>query len=145
MLQLSEKSVQFSWFMDCSTTGFPVYYQLPEFTQTHAHWVSDDFQPSHPLSFPSPPASIIPSIKVFSNVSVLRIRWPKYWSFSFRISPSNEHSGLIFFRMNWFDLFAVQRTLKSLLQHHSSKVSILQHSALFIVQLSHPYMTTGKP
>ena len=88
--------------------------------------------------------SIFPSIKVFSNESVLLIRWPKYWSFSFSISPSNEYSGLISFRIDWLDLLAVQGTLKSLLQHHSSKASILQHSAFFIVQLSHPYMTTGK-
>ena len=88
--------------------------------------------------------SIIPSIRVFSNESVLHIRWPKYWNFSFNISPSNEHPGLISFRMHWLDLLAVQGTLKSLLQHHSSKASILLHSALFILQLSHPYMTTGK-
>ena len=88
--------------------------------------------------------SIFPSVRVFSNESVLRIRWPKYWSFSFSISPSNEYSGLISFRIDWFDLLAVQETLKSLLQHHSSKASILQCSAFFIVQLSHPYMTTGK-
>ena len=88
--------------------------------------------------------SIFPSLRVFSSESVLRIRWPQYWSFSFSISPSNEYSGLIPFRMDWLDLLAVQGTLKSLLQHHSSKASILQHSALFIVQLSHPYMTTGK-
>ena len=88
--------------------------------------------------------SIFPSIRVFSSESVLRIRWPEYWSFSFNISPSNEHLGLIFFRMNWFDLLAVQGTLKSLLQHHSSRASSLQHSTFFIVQLSHPYMTTGK-
>ena len=88
--------------------------------------------------------SIFPSIRVFSNKSALRIRWPKYWSFSLNISPSNEHPGLISFRMNWLDLLAVQGTLKSLLQHHSSKASILWHSAFFIVQLSHPYMTTGK-
>ena len=88
--------------------------------------------------------SIFPSIRVFSNESVLCIRWPKYWSFSFSISPSNEYSGLISFRMDWLALLAVQGTLKSLLQHHSSKASILQHSAFFIVQLSHPYMTTGK-
>ena len=88
--------------------------------------------------------SIFPSIRVFSNESALRIRWPKYWSFSFNISPSNEHPGLISFRMDWVDLLAVQGTLKSLLQHHSSKASILRHSAFFIVQLSHPYMTTGK-
>ena len=90
------------------------------------------------------PPSIFPSIRVFSNESVLHIRWPKYWSFSFNISPSNEYSELISFRMDWLDLLAVQGTLKSLLQHHSSKASILWHSALFIVQLSHPYMTTGK-
>ena len=95
----------------------------------------------HPLLFLP---SIFPSIRVFSNESVLRIRWPKYWSFGFNISPSNEHSGLISFRMDWFDLLAVQGTLKSLLQHHSSKASILQCSAFFIVQLLHPYMTIGK-
>ena len=94
----------------------------------------------HPLLLPS----IFPSIRVFSSESALHIRWPKYWSFNFNISPSNEHSGLISFRMDWLDLLAVQGTLKSLLQHHSSKASILQHSAFFIVQLSHPYMTTGK-
>ena len=88
--------------------------------------------------------SIFPNIRVFSSESVLRIRWPKYWSFSFSISPSNEYSGLISFRMDWLDLFSVQGTLKSLLQHHSSKASVLQHSAFFIVQLSHPYVTTGK-
>ena len=90
------------------------------------------------------PASIFPSIRVFSNESVLHIRWPKYWSFSFSISPSNEYSGFISFRMDWMDLLAVQGTLKSVLQHHISKASILHHSAFFIVQLSHPYMTTGK-
>ena len=88
--------------------------------------------------------SIFPNIRIFSNESVLRIRWPKYWSFSFNVSPSNEYSGLISFKMAWFDLLAVQGTLKSLLQHHSSKASILQRSAFFIVQLSHPYLTTGK-
>ena len=95
----------------------------------------------HPLLLLS---SILPSIRVFSSGSVLPIRWPKYWSFNFIISPSNEYSGLISFRMDWFDLLAVQGTLKSLIQHHSSKASILQHSAFFRVQLSHPYMTTGK-
>ena len=90
------------------------------------------------------PLSIFPSIRVFSNESVLRIRWPKYWSFSFNISPPNEYSGLISFRIDWLDLLAVQGTLRSLLQHHSSKASILQCSAFFIVQPSHPYMTTGK-
>ena len=103
--------------------------------------------PSNHLIFCCPlllPPSIFPSIRVFSNESVLRIRWPKYWSFSFSISRSNEYSGLISFRMDWLDLLAVQGTLKSLLQHHSSKASILLCSAFFIVQLSHPYMTTGK-
>ena len=95
----------------------------------------------HPLLLPP---SIFPSIRVFSNELVLHIRWPKYWNFSFNISPSNEYSGLISFRMDWLDLLSVQGTLKSLVQHHSSKASILQHSAFFIVQLSHPYMTTGK-
>ena len=117
--------------MDCSTLGFPVHHQLLELTQTHVHQVSDAIQPSHPLSSPSP-ASLFPSIRVFSNESVLRIRWPKYWSFSFNISPSNEHSGLISFRMDWLDLLAVQGTLKSLLQHHSSKASILQRLAFFL-------------
>ena len=88
--------------------------------------------------------SVFPSIRIFSNESALRIRWPKHWSFSINISPSNEHSGLISFRMDWLDLLASQRTLKSLLQHHNWKASILQHSAFFILQLSHPYMTTGK-
>ena len=95
----------------------------------------------HPLLFPP---SIFPSISVFANESALRIRWPKYWSFSFSISPSNDYSGLISFRIDWFDLLEVQGALKSLLQHHSSKPSILQHSTFFIVQLSHPYTTTGK-
>ena len=95
----------------------------------------------HPLLLPP---SIFPSIRVFSNESVLRIRWPKYWSFSCNVSPSNEYSGLISFRMDWLDLLAVQGTLKSLLQHHSSKASVLQHSAFFTAQLSQPYMTTGK-
>ena len=130
--------------MDCSTPGLPVLHQLPEFTQTHVHWVGDAIQPSHPLLSPSPPPSIFPSIRVFSKESLLRIRWPKYWSFSFSFSPSNEYSGLISFRMDWVDLLAVQGTLKSLLQHHSSKASILQRSAFFMVQLSHPYVTTGK-
>ena len=129
--------------MDCSSTpGLFAHHQLLEFTQTHVHWAGDAIQPTHPLLSPSPP--IFPSIRVFSNESVLHIRWPKYWSFSFNISPSNEHSGLISFRMNWLDLLAVQGTLKSLLQHHSSKASILKCSVFFEVQLSHPYMTTGK-
>ena len=107
----------------------------------------ESVMPSNHLILSTPlllPSSISPSITVFSNESILLIMWPKYWSFSFSLCPSNEHSGLISFRMNWFDLLAVQGTLKSLLQHHSSKPSILQHSALFIAQLSHPYMTTGK-
>ena len=128
--------------MNHSTPGLPVQYQLPEFTQTHVHRVSDAIQPSHPLSSPSPPAPN-PS-QHQGNESTLRIRWPKYWSFSFSISPSKEHPGLISFRMDWLDLLGVQGTLKSLLQHHSSKASILRHSAFFTVQLSHPYMTTGK-
>ena len=107
--------------MDCSTPGFPAHHQLPEFTQTHVHWAGDAIQPSHPLSSPSPPPSIFPRIRVFLNESVLCIKWPKYWSFSFSISPSNEYSGLISFRMDWLDLLAVQGTLKGLLQHHSSK------------------------
>ena len=122
----------------------PCHQQLPESTQTHVHWVSDAIQPSHPLSSPLLLPSIFPSIRVFSNESPLHIRWPKYWSFSFNISPSNEHPGLISFRMDWLDLFAVQGTLKSLFQHHCSKASILRRSAFFTVQLSHPYMTTGK-
>ena len=130
--------------MNRSTPGLPVHHQLPEFTQTHVHRVSDAIQPSHPLSSPSPPALNLSSIKVFSNESAPHIRWPKYWSFSFNVSPSNEPPGLISFRMNWLDLLAVQGILKSLLQHHSSKASILWHSAFFTVQVSHPYMTTGK-
>ena len=130
--------------MNRSMPGLPLHHQLLESTQTHVHWVSDAIQPSHPLSSPLLLPSIYPSIRVFSNESTLPIRWPKYWSFSFSISPSSEHPSLISFRMDWLDLFAVQGTLRSLLQHHSSKPSILQHSAFFTVQLSHPYMTTGK-
>ena len=128
--------------MGCSTPGFPVHHQLPELTQTDIHWIDDASQPSHPLLSPSPPAFNL--IRVFSNESVLCIKWPNYWSFSFSISPSSEYSGLISFRIDWFDLLAVQGTLKSFLQHHSSKASVLQCLAFFIVQLSHPYMTTGK-
>ena len=124
--------------------GFPVLNHLSELTQTHAHCVSDANQPSCPLSSLLLLPSIFPSIRVFSNESALPIRWPKYWSFSFSISPSNEYSALITFRMDCLDLLAVQGTLKSLLQHHSSKASIFWHSAFLIVQLSHPYMTTGK-
>ena len=122
--------------MYCSTPSLPVHHQPPEFAQTHVHWVSDAIQPSHPLSSPLLLPSIFLSIRVFSNESVLHIRWPKYWSFSFSIIPSKEHPGLISFRMDWLDLFAVQGTLKSLLQHHSSKASILQRSAFFTVQLT---------
>ena len=130
--------------MDCSMPGPPVHHQLLEFTQTHglkSVMPSNHLILCHPLLL-SP--SIFPSIKVFSSESVLRIRLPKYWSFSFSISPSSEYSGLISFRIDWLDLLAVQETLKSLLLHHSSKASILQRSAFFTVQLSHPYMTTGK-
>ena len=160
--------------MDCITSGFPVLHDPPGFTQTRVHRVGDVIKPSHPLSSPSPPAlslfhhqglfqwvgdailpshlcrpllllpSIFCSTRVFSNELALRIKWPKYWSFSFNISPSNEHPGLISFRMDWLDLLADQGTLKSLLQHHSSKASILWRSAFFIVQLSHPNMTIGK-
>ena len=130
--------------MHCGMLGFPVRHQLTELAQTHVHHIGDAIQPSHPLSFPSPPTSIFLIIRVFSNKSVLRIKWPKYWNFSLRISLSNEYSRLISFRIDLLDLLAVQGTLKSLLQHHSSKPSILWHSAFYMVQLSHPYMTTGK-
>ena len=130
--------------MNRRTPGLPVHHQLPESTQTHVHRVDDAIQHlilCRPLLFLP---SIFLSIRVFSNESALCIRWPKYCSFSLNISPSNEHPGLISFRMDWLDLLAVQGTLRSLLQHHSSKASILHCSAFFIVQLSHPYMTTGK-
>ena len=130
--------------MDCSTTGPPAHHQLPEFAQTHAHWVGDAIQPSHPLLSLFLLLLIFVSIRVFSNESVFHIRWPKHCNFRFNISPSNEYSRLISFRMDQLDLLAVQGTLKSLLQNHSSKASILRHPAFFIVQLSHPYMTTGK-
>ena len=130
--------------MGCSTPGLLVHHQIPEFTQTHVHWVSDAIQPFHPLSSPSPPTLNLSQHQGLFKWVILHIRWPKYWSFSFNISPSNDYSGLLSFRMDWLDLLAVQGTLRSLLQHHSSKTSILQHLAFFIVQLSHPYMTTGK-
>ena len=130
--------------MDCSMPGLSVHHQLLEFTQTHVDGVGDDIQLSHPLLSLLLPSSIFPSIRVFSSESVLHITWPKYWSFSFSISPSNEHPRLISFTMDWLDLLAVQGTLKTLLQYHSSKASILWCSAFFMVQLSHPYMTTGK-
>ena len=131
--------------MNLSTPGLPVHHQIPEFTQTH---VIESVMPSNHLILCHPLLllpSIFSNISVFSNELALRIRGPKYWSFSFNVSPSNEHPGLISLRMDWLDLLAVQGTLKSLPQHHSSKASILRHSeAFFIVQLSHPYMTTGK-
>ena len=129
--------------MNCSTPGLPVHHQLPEFTQTHVHQsvITSNHLICHPLLLPP---QIFSSIRVFSSKSVLCLRWPKYRNFSFSISPSNEYSGLISFRMDWWDLFAVQGTLKSLLQHYNSKASILWCSAFFVVQFSHPYMTTGK-
>ena len=129
--------------MDYNKPGFPVHHQLMDLAQVHVHWVADAIQPSHLLLSPSPPSVFI-SIWIFSNESVLCIGWPKYWSFSFSISPFNEYSGLICFRIGWLELLAVQGTLNNLLQHHSSKTSILQGSAFLMVQLSHPYMTTGK-
>ena len=130
--------------MDHSMLGFPVLHHLLEFAQTYVHWVSDAIQPSHPLSPSSPPAFNLSSIGVFSNESALPIRSLKYWNFSFSISPSNEYSGLISFRIDWFDLLPIQGTLKTLFQHHGSKASFLWSSAFFMVQLSDPYMTTGK-
>ena len=131
--------------MNRRTPGLPVHHQLPELTQTHVS-IESVMPSSHlilccPLLLLPP---IPPNIRVFSSESTLCMRWPKYWSFSFSISPSKEHPGLVSFRMDWLDLLAVQGTLKSLLQHHSSKALILRRSAFFIVQLSHPYMTTGK-
>ena len=128
----------------CSTPGFPVLHYLPEFAQVHAHWVAmllNHLILCRPLLFLP---SIFPSIRVFSSELALCIRWPKNWSFSFSISPSSEYSGVIFFRIDWFDLLAVQRTLKSLLLHHNLKVSILWHSAFFMAQLSYLYKATGK-
>jgi len=130
--------------MDWSSPGFLVYHQLPELAQTDVHRVSDAIQPSHPLSSPSPPTFNLSQLQDLFQWSVLQIRWPKYWSFSFSISPFSEYSGLISFRMDWFNLLPVQGTHKSLLQHHSSKASILWCLALFMVQLSHPYTITGK-
>ena len=129
--------------MNHSISGLPVHHQLPEFTQTHVHLVGDAIQPSH-IPFYSCLQSFPASGSFPMSQSALRIRWPKYWSFSFNISPSNEHSGPISFRIDWLDLLADQGTLKSLLQHHSPKASILWRSAFFRVRLSHPYMTTGK-
>ena len=127
--------------MDCSTPDFPVLHCLPEFGETQVHWVHDIIQPSQLLPFS---ALNLSQHQGFSSESVLCIMWPKYWSFSFSISPFNEYSRLISFRTDRFDLLAVQGTVKSLLQHHSLKASILQHSTLLMVQLSHPYMTIGK-
>ena len=130
--------------MNSSTQGLPVYHQFPEFAQTHFHQVR---MPSSHLILCRPPLllpPIPPSIRVFSNESTLRMRWPKYWSFRFSFIPSKEIPGLISFRMDWLDLLAVRGTVKSLLQHHSSKASILWRSAFFTVQLSHPYMNNGK-
>ena len=126
--------------MDCSAPGFPVLHYLPEFAQIHVHWVSDAIPLSHHPLLLLP--SVFSSIRVFFIELALPIRWPTYWSFS--ISPSNEYSGLISFRIDCFDLLAVQGTLKSLLQHHNPKASVLWHSAFFMVQLWYAYMTTGK-
>ena len=144
MTPFETRSVQFSRSvvsdslnpMDCSMPGLPVHHQLPEPTQTHVHWVGDAIQLSHPLSSPSPPALKFSQHQGLSNELALCIRWPKYWSFS--ISPSNAYSVLISFRIDWFELLAVQGTHRRLLQHHISKALILQHSAFFLVQLSHP-------
>ena len=143
-ISVAQSCLTFCDPMDCSTPGFPAHHQLPELAQT---LVQKSVMPSnhlilcHPLLLWS---SIFHSIRVFSNESVLGIRWSKYWSFSFSISPSSEYSGLSSFRMEWLDLLTVQGTLKNLLQHHSSKASILRRSAFFMVQLSHPYIATGK-
>ena len=137
----SLRRVQLCDHMNFSMPGFPVHHQIPEPAQTPVHWLGNDIQPSYPLSSPSPVFNLY---RVFSSESILRMRWPKYWSFSFSMSPSSEYSRLISLRIDRLDLLAVQGTLKSLLQHHSSKASILQHSAFLILQLSHPYMITGK-
>ena len=154
MENLLQPSVQFSSVaqscptlcdpMNRSMPGLPVHHQLPEFTQTHVHRVNDAIQPSHPLSSLSAPAPNPSQHQSLFQWSTLQMKWPKYWSFSFSIIPSKEIPGLIPFRMDWLDLLAVQGTLKSLLQHHTPKASILRHLAFFTVQLSHPYMTTGK-
>ena len=130
--------------MDCTTPGLPVHHQLLELTQTHVHWVGDAIQPSHPLSSPFPPTFNLSQHQGLFQWLSSSIRRPKYGSFSFSISSSNDYSGLISFRMDWLDLLAVQETLKSLLQNHNSKASILWCSAFFVAQLSHPYTTTGK-
>ena len=129
---------------DCSTPGLPVHHQLLEFTLTLVHWVGDAIQPSYPLSSPSPPAFNLSQHQGLFQWVSSSYQVTKYWSFSFSISPSNEHPGLISFRMDWLDLLAVQETLKSLLQHHSSKASVLLHSAFFTGQCSHPYWLLEK-
>ena len=128
----------------CSMPGFPVLHYLLEFAQTHVHWVDNSIQQFHPLSPPFPSALNFSSIRILSNESAVHIRWPEYWSFSFNISPSNEYSGLISFRIDWFDLLAVQGTLKCIVQYHNLKTSVLRCSAFLMVQFSHPYMTIGK-
>ena len=147
MLKLGSCSVTNSCLIicnpvDCSPPGFPVLHYLTEFTQNHSHWVDDAIQHLILCRFLVQLHSIFPCIRVFSNESALPISWPKYWSFSIRLS--NEYSWLTSFRIGWLDLLAVQGTLKSLIQNHMSKASLLWHSALFLVQLSHPYMTAGK-
>ena len=145
VVQFSHSVVSDSlWYHGMQHARLPCPSPTPEFTQTHVHWVGDGIQQSHLLSSPSPPTFNLSHHRGLLNKSVLRIGRPKYWNFSFSISPSSEYLGLISFRMDWLDLLAVQGTLKSLLQHCSSKASILQCSAFFMVQLSHPYMTTGK-
>ena len=129
---------------NCSMPCLPVHHQLPDFTQTHVHWVSDAIQPSHPLSSHSPPVVNLSQHQCLFQWVSSSHQVAKILDCSFNISPSNWNWGLISFRMDWLDLLSVQRTLKSLLQHHSSKASILRHSAFFTVQLSHPYMTTRK-
>ena len=130
--------------MDCNMSGFPFPHRLLKLAQTHLHWVCDAIQPPCPLSPPLLLPWIFPSIKIFSNEIALHIRRPKYWSFSTNIVASDEYLGFISFRIDWFDLLAIQGTLKSLLQHNSSKASVLRHSAFFMVQFSHSYMTAGK-
>ena len=147
MQRSSVQSLSRVWLCDLmnrSTPGFPVHHQPLKFTQMHVHWVCDAIQPFHSLSSLSPPAPNPSEHQSLFQWVNLRMKWPKYWSFSFSIIPSKEHPRLISFRTDWLDLLAVQGTLKSLLQHHSSKASILRLSASFTVQLSHPYMTTGE-
>ena len=147
---MTQSSVQFSCsvvFVSSLHPGLqharpPCHHQLPEFTQARVYWVDDAIQPFHPLLSPSLPAFCLSHHQ--GLFQVLCIRWPKYWNFSFSISRYNEYSRLTYFKMGWLDLLAIQGALKNLLQHHSSKASILRHSAFFIVQPSHPYMTTGK-